>query len=79
MMVAGTVIDNKTQTSHRTFPTEEDAQFEATTRNDQILNNQVPAGFNPDSVSSRQSFYKNRLTVWKRTMPTNVNLMKIYR
>ena len=55
------VVDNENADFTQTFPTEEEAQFEATTRNDQILNNQVPAGFNPDSVSSRQSFLQEQI------------------
>ena len=55
------VVDNENADFTQTFPTEEEAQFEATTRNDQILNNQVPAGFNPDSVSSRQSFLQDQI------------------
>ena len=55
------VVDNENPDFTQIFPTEEEAQFEATTRNDQILNNQVPAGFNPDSVSSRQSFLQEQI------------------
>jgi len=55
------VIDNINTDFRQNFANEEDAQFEATTRNDQILNNQIPAGFNPDSVSSRDAFLKSQI------------------
>lgn len=55
------VIDNVNPDFNRSFNSEADAQFEATNRNNQIINNQVPAGFNPDSVSSRQSFLQEQI------------------
>jgi hypothetical protein len=55
------LIDNVNPDFNRSFNSEADAQFEATNRNNQIINNQVPAGFNPDSVSSRQSFLQEQI------------------
>ena len=55
------VVDNANTDFRQNFANEEDAQFEATTRNDQIINNQIPAGFNPDSVSSRDAFLKAQI------------------
>tara|TARA_B100000035_G_scaffold92368_2_gene78033 strand:- start:1104 stop:9533 length:8430 start_codon:yes stop_codon:yes gene_type:complete len=55
------VVDNANTDFRQNFASEEDAQFEATTRNDQIINNQIPAGFNPDSVSSRDAFLKSQI------------------
>lgn len=50
------VVDNVNTDFRQNFANEADAQFEATQRNDQILNNQLPAGYNPDSVISRDNF-----------------------
>lgn len=55
------VIDNINTDFRQNFANEEDAQFEATTRNDQIINNQIPAGFNPDSPASRDIFLEEQI------------------
>ena len=55
------VIDNLNSDFRQSFDNQEDAQFEATRRNDEIMDDQVPAGFNPDSATSRVNFLDDQI------------------